>query len=59
LAIVLVRLIYRLAVAVLSWLVLLARSSGSKDAGILVLRQEVAALRRVSPKPWLGSDAFR
>jgi putative transposase len=51
--IVLVRLIYRFAVAVLSWLTLLARSSASKNAEILVLRQEVAVLRRVNPKPRL------
>jgi putative transposase len=49
-----VRLIYRFAVAVLSWLALLARSSASKNAEILVLRQEVAVLRRVNPKPRLG-----
>jgi putative transposase len=48
-----VRLIYRFAVAVLSWLALLARSSASKDAEILALRQEVAVLRRVHPKPRL------
>jgi hypothetical protein len=48
-----VRLIYRFAVTVLSWLALLARSSASKDAEILVLRQEVAVLRRVNPKPRL------
>lgn len=48
-----VRLIYRFAVAVLSWLALLARSPASKDAEILVLRQEVAVLRRVQPKPRL------
>jgi putative transposase len=48
-----VRLIYRFAVAVLSWLALLARSSASKDAEILVLRQEVAVLRRVNPRPRL------
>jgi putative transposase len=48
---VLVRLIYRFAVAVLSWLALLARSSASKDTEILVLRQEVTVLRRVNPKP--------
>jgi putative transposase len=53
LAVVLVRLIYRFAVAVLSWLALLARSSASKDAEILVLRQEVAVLRRSNPKPRL------
>jgi putative transposase len=48
-----VRLIYRFAVTVLSWLALLARSSASKNAEILVLRQEVAVLRRVNPKPRL------
>jgi putative transposase len=47
-----VRLIYRFTVALLSWL-LLARSSASKNAEILVLRQEVAVLRRVNPKPRL------
>jgi putative transposase len=48
-----VRLIYRFAVALLSWLALPARSSASKNAEILVLRQEVAVLRRVNPKPRL------
>jgi hypothetical protein len=48
-----VRLIYRFAVAVLSWLALLARSPTSKNAEILVLRQEAAVLRRVNPKPRL------
>jgi putative transposase len=46
-------MIYRFAVAALSWLALLARSSASKDAEILVLRQEIAVLRRVNPKPRL------
>jgi hypothetical protein len=53
---VLVRLVYRFGVAVLSWLALLARSSASKDAEILALRQEVAVLRRGNPKPRLGWD---
>jgi len=44
-----VGLIYRFGVAVLSWLALVARSSA--DTEILVLRQEVAVLRRVNPKP--------
>jgi putative transposase len=48
-----VRLVYRFGVTVLSWLRLLARSSASKDAEILVLRQEVAVLLRVNPEPRL------
>jgi hypothetical protein len=34
-----------------SWLDLLARSSASKDAEILALRQEIVVLRRVNQKP--------
>jgi hypothetical protein len=49
-AVVHVRLIYRFAAVVLSWLALLAHSSASKNAEILVLRQEVAVLRWVNPK---------
>jgi hypothetical protein len=37
-------LVYRSFVVVLSWFMLLARSSASKDVEILVLRQEVAVL---------------
>ena len=37
-----------------SWMVLLARSSASKDAELLVLRHEVAVLRRQNPKPKMG-----
>ncbi len=48
---VLVSLTYRLLVTVLSWLMLFARSSASKDAEILALRHEVAILRRENPKP--------
>ena len=49
-----VRLIYRFAGVMLSWLVLLAMSLASKNAAILVLRQEVAVLRRTNPEPRIG-----
>jgi hypothetical protein len=49
----LVWLVRRFAVAVLSWLALLARFPASKDAEILVLRHEVAVLRRMNQKPQL------
>ncbi|WP_366916519.1 helix-turn-helix domain-containing protein [Streptomyces sp.] len=48
------RLLYRILVQMLSWLVLLARSSASKDVEILALRQEVSVLRRANPKPRIG-----
>ena len=47
------RLAYLLLVRVLSWLALLARSNTAKDVEILVLRHEVAVLRRTNPKPRL------
>jgi putative transposase len=49
-----VALAYRLLVTVVSWLALLARSSASRDAEILVLRHEVAVLRRANPRPHLS-----
>ena len=53
------RLAYLILTRVLSWLALLARSDAAKDVEILVLRHEVAVLRRHHPRPTaeLGSTA--
>jgi putative transposase len=50
---VLIRLVYLAVSRLFAWLVLLIRSDASKDVEILVLRHEVAVLRRqvVRPKP--------
>ena len=45
------RLIYLIFIRLLSWLTLLSRASSSKDIELLVLRHEVAILRRTSPRP--------
>ena len=47
------RLLYLIFLRVLNLLLLFGRSSASKDVEILVLRHEVAVLRRVNPKPRL------
>jgi transposase len=47
------RLAYLILARVLSWLVLLARSDATKHAEILILRHELAVLRRHNPRPVL------
>ena len=49
-----VRLLCLVFARLASWLVLLARSSAAKDVEILVLRHEVAVLRRTRRPPRLG-----
>jgi hypothetical protein len=42
-------MLYLIFVRLAGWMALLARSAASKDAELLVLRQEVAVLRRQNP----------
>jgi putative transposase len=46
-------MLYLFFVRLTGWMALLARSAASKDAELMVLRQEVAVLRRQDPKPKL------
>jgi putative transposase len=50
-------MLYLIFVRLARWMALLARSAASKDTELLVLRQEVAVLRRQNTKPkldWAG-----
>jgi hypothetical protein len=45
-----IRLLYLIFDRLLSWLLLLGRTSSSRDVELLVLRHEVAVLRRANPR---------
>lgn len=47
------RMLYLIFGRLAGWLLLLGRSSASKDVELLVLRNKIAVLRRSNPKPRL------
>ena len=55
------RLVYLIFVQLVNLVLSLGRSSASKDVELLVLRHEVAVLRRANPKPrmdWADRAVF-
>ena len=53
------RLLYLIFARLCGWLVVLGRSTASKDAELLVLRHEVAVLRRTNIQPGSTGPAGR
>jgi putative transposase len=47
------RLVYLIFNRLLDWLTLLGHTSSAKDVELLVLRHEIAVLRRTNPRPRL------
>ncbi len=46
-------LLYLILIGLLNWLALLGRTTSSKDIELLVVRHEIAVLRRANPRPRL------